>query len=87
MLIYAIQAVHTADPKRKASTSTLLSQLNEVFSPGLPEHLFLGLFLQCRVCHYTMTKRVFHYHTCPGEVKLLSDGAVVGLTVDDSDSE
>ena len=42
----------------------LLRQLDEIFLPGLPEDVFTGLFLQCRVCHDIMTKRIFKYHLC-----------------------
>jgi hypothetical protein len=55
--------IRTFDPKKKPTTFSLLTQLNEVFSPGLPEKVFLNLFRKCRVCHYTMTKAVFHHHT------------------------
>jgi hypothetical protein len=48
------------------TTMDLLRQLDEIFSPGLPEAVFIGLFLQCRVCYDIMTKRVFKYHLCLG---------------------
>jgi hypothetical protein len=64
----------------------LLRQLDEIFSPGLPKDVFISLFLQCRVCHYTMTKRVFNHHLCLG-VKPPANRPVIDLTLDDSGSE
>jgi hypothetical protein len=45
-----------------------LTKLDNVSSPGLLDHLFMGLFMQCHMCHYTMTKHVFWYHICLGEM-------------------
>ena len=48
------------------TTMDLLRQLDEIFSPGLPEDVFASLLLQCRMCHDIMTKHVFKYHVCLG---------------------
>ena len=61
-----MSGVQTSDPPNKTSTMDLLRQLDEIFSPGLPEDVLVGLFLQCCACHYVMTKRVFKYHLCLG---------------------
>ena len=73
------------DPK-KATTFSLLTKLDEVFSPGLPENVFVGLFMRCRVCHYTMTKHAFPHHLCLGE-RLPSARRVIDLTLDDTESD
>jgi hypothetical protein len=59
-----------------------LTKLDNVSFLGLPDHLFMGLFMQCRMCHYTMTKHVFWYHTCPGEMATTS-GPVIDLSAGD----
>ena len=74
------------DPK-KATTSSLLHKMDEIFAPGIPEQVFINLFMQCRVCSYTMTRRVFCYHACMGkEHKHITD-TIIDLTMDDEDSE
>jgi hypothetical protein len=78
--------VRAVDPKKKASVLSLLMRLDEVSAPGLPEDLFADLFLKCRKCGYTMTKRVFHHHTCLA-VHPASSQTFIDLTLDDSDSE
>jgi hypothetical protein len=59
-------AIQDANPPKMMTTMDFLRQLDEIFSPGLPEAVFISLFLQCRVCHDIMTKRVFQYHSCLG---------------------
>jgi len=60
--------------------------MDEIFAPGIPEEVFIDLFMQCRVCHYTMTRRVFRYHACMGKERRHSANAVIDLTVDDEES-
>jgi hypothetical protein len=60
------------DPK-KQTVSSLLMKLNEVFSPGLPESIFLIIFMRCCSCNDIMTKRVFCYHTCFSKTPLPAD--------------
>jgi hypothetical protein len=64
--------IQAFDPK-KQTVSSLLMKLNEVFSPGLPESIFLNIFTRCRSCNDIMTKRVFRYHTCFGKTPLPAD--------------
>lgn len=78
--------VRAVDPKGKASILSLLMQLDEVSAPGLPENVFVNLFLKCRNCGYMMTKRVFHHHTCL-EIHPASSQDLVDLTLDGKDSE
>jgi hypothetical protein len=77
-----MSGIQTADPPKKTTTMDLLRQLDEIFSPGLPEDVFTGLFLQCSVCHDIMTQRVFKYHLCLG-FKPPSNGLVRELMLDD----
>lgn len=86
MKAYGTPAIQTSDPPKKTTTMGLLRQLDEVFSPGLPEAVFISLFLQCRRCHDIMTKRVFKYHSCLG-VKPLANCPAIDLALDDSGSE
>jgi hypothetical protein len=48
-------------------------KLNEVFSPGLPESIFLNIFMRCCLCNDIMAKCVFRYHTCFDKMPLLAD--------------
>ena len=73
------------DPKGRATMLSLLMRLDEVSAPGLPEDVFVGLFIKCRKCNYTMMKRVFHHHTCL-TANRTSNRLFVDLTLD-SDSE
>ena len=73
------------DPK-KATTSSLLHKMDEIFAPGIPEKVFTALFMQCRVCHYTMTRRVFRYHVCMGKENSHGINTVIDLTMDDEES-
>ena len=70
------------DPKGRAMILSLLMRLDEVSAPGLPEDVFMGLFLKCSECNYTMTKRVFHHHTC----LTVNEVSFMDLTLD-SDTE
>jgi hypothetical protein len=77
--------IRVFDPKT-TTTFAKLTKLDDVSSPGLPDHLFVGLFMQCHVCHYTMTKRVFRYHTCLGEMPT-AGGPVIDLSAGDEASD
>ena len=65
---------------------SLLMRLDDVSAPGLPENIFVNLFLKCRKCGYVMTKRVFHHHTCL-EIHSPSNRDILDLTLDGTDSE
>jgi hypothetical protein len=77
--------IRVFDPET-TTTFSKLTKLDDVSSPGLPDHLFVSLFMQCRVCHYTMTKHVFRYHTCLGEMPTAS-GPVIDLSAGDEASD
>ena len=83
---YDTSGIQTSDPPKKPATIDLLRQLDEIFAPGLPEDMFISLFLQCRVCRYVMTKCVFNYHLCLG-VKPPAKHSIIDLTLDESGLE
>jgi hypothetical protein len=84
-LLYAPD-VRAINPKGKVSILSLLMQLDEVSAPGLPENVFINLFLKCRKCDYIMTKCVFHHHTCL-EAHPAARPNFIDLTLDEMDSE